>query len=383
MAAPTGTKFPYDYSYQRRSTEGIVEEVRKAEPTWLSVARGDNSSISQPTHIYYDLMTQMDSCLINNGGGYNAGTSTFTTDGETAYFSAGDVIAFSDYNYEQLVVTSHSGHSLVTTTTSANAHADDAKIILVGKAIASGSTRQTILTVNEGTPRTTYSEIIRVDCSVPGSLLKAGNESFNTMTMDEALRQAYIRYNREMSLKMLFSSPVVESAGVARKTAGLLYWATNSSNAIKVSGSGAALTETMLNDLNAGAYDYGADLDVYICNVATARKISKFNTAQSNMFVYVGQDSDLAGIRGASRFTGDLPGAGMKTIVIERNMPAGLLVGTTSSAIRIRPLNDRTTMDWDSTAPDYDGICRTILGEYALQLENPLYYHGCVYYFTT
>jgi hypothetical protein len=140
----------------------------------------------------------------------------------------------------------------------------------------------------------------------------------------------------------------------------------------------------MINDqIEAIVNKSGEDPDVIVCSAQTARKIAKMNTATTNQLVFINAGDSLGGgVRQVSAFSGDLAGTGVKKLLVEPNMADTNLLILNSDYLELCPLNDRSFVDYDSTTAGFDGIERTIIGEYGTKIMNPYHVHGMVYDFT-
>lgn len=376
------TQYTYSFSYQRRDFTPQLRLLMERQPRITSLFRM-GEAVTNNTFYYYDQIDQPVTATINHGGGYAAGTSSFVVDGEVGTLSAGDLITFKDSSYEVLTVDSYTAgtHTLVTTGNSAYDHANDVVILRVSTPRQQG-TSASASNIETGTQRTNYTQIFRRDIKVAGSKLMIYDEDHNDSIMERGAVEQFNKIYRDLAMTLIYGTPLVSSSGVAGKTAGLLYWLTQSS-AMKYDKSAAALTAAHINDAVEDVVNKGSSPDYIVCNTATARKISAFNTSTTNSMVVISSDSNVGGgVRAVTQFTGDLPGEGLKAILVEPNIPNGVLMILSSEYLELCPLNDRSFSDYDSTDNDFDGAQRTILGEYGTKIHNPYYSHALIYNFT-
>ena len=377
--------YSYTYSDKIRDFTPILADLQERIPSITSMFRV-GSPVKDTVFYYYDFLEQPVSAQINNGAGYPIGTNTFVVDNEIGTFAAGDRIYFKDSTHDPLIVQSYTAgtHTLVTTANSAAAHSDDCVILRTATPKDQGTELDvsTAGGLDQGTKRTNYTQIFRQDVAITGSSLSIGLEETNDAVIDRAVAQKFLKLYRDLATTLIYGVPVAAAAGVNGNTAGLLYWCRQGS--MLSDKSAAALTATMVNDAIEQVFlKSGIDPDVIVCSSATARKVSAFNTATTNNMVIISETSDIGGgIRAATRFTGDLAGTGTKKILVEPNMPDSQLIIGVSSMWELDPLADRTLKDSDTTPKGYDGVARSIIGEYGTKIFNPLYCNYLVYNYT-
>lgn len=377
-------EYTYSSSSLIRDFSPIIETYKVKKPGATSIFKTQGvDPIDNTTFTYYDDIEQPVSAAINNGGGYNAGTSTFTVDSDVGDFAAGDVVTFLDSSYETLVVKSWNGStSLVTTTNSAYAHADNVVIMRVGTPTAQGSgylVAGNDITMRQGTPRTNYTSIIRYDVPIAASRLRIGDEAYNETVVQRGVMQMWEKAWRELNARLLFDKPVAAADGVIGRSAGIMHWLT-ASDAIKTDLSAAALTVKAIDDLNERILLKGGDANILMGNTQTSRMVSKLKSAITNNIVFITQDSEIAGNRAVSTFTPDIIGSGNKAFIPEQNLPDGVLLLMTQDELEL--VYYETLMESDTTPAGFHGVRRTLVGEIGTRIRNPNYAHGLLYNFT-
>lgn len=374
------TQYSYSFSNQRRDFTPVYKLLAERSPTVLSLFK-IGKPVENTTFSYYDYIESPVTCQLAQQEA--AGQTVLTCDTFVGEFAAGDTIIFKDGNYEERTVESCNNTDTLTVSAALSyTHEDNCVILRTGTPKVQGSTASAE-DIGQGTARTNYTTILRKDIKVAGSKLKIGDEDFNDDAITRGVNQKFRALYRDLATKVLYGDPLVASAGVAGKTASLHYWLSQSS-ALKEDESAADLTAKMINDMIETINNKsGEDPDAIVCSAQTARKIAKMNTATTNAMVIISADTiEGGGVRQVTAFSGDLTGTGVKKILVDPNMADTNLLILNTEYLELCPLNDRAFYEWDSTTAGFDGVERSILGEYGTKIWNPYHVHGMVYDFT-
>ena len=372
------TQYSYSFSNLQRDFKPVMKMFQERYPSALSLFT-QREPVNNVTYYHYDDLEQPVSCKINNGAGYSSSDTELAVDNVVGTFAAGDKVIFKDANYEVCTVVSYSAPTLTVSALTAS-HADNVTILRVGTPKVQGSTASAS-DIREGTARTNYTQIFRYDINVAGSRLDINAEDYNDNIIQRGVMQGMRALYRDMATTAVFGTPVAASSGVAGQTTGLEYWLTQA-DAINTDEQAAKLTAKMINDEIENAYLKGGNPRVLQCSSQTARKIASFNTSTTNAMVFIDPNDAVAGAnRKVSSFSGDLVGTSDLKVLVEPNMSDYVLHILDPDYLSLRPLNGRTLTDYDSTTAGFDGVERTIIGEYAIEIANPYYAHARIYNF--
>ena len=214
------------------------------------------------------------------------------------------------------------------------------------------------------------------------STMQFGNTNDLTFQVQERIRQLAIQLN-----KMLMRGVKMEiGTGKDKRsfTGGLGYFL-DQDGAISVSNSGAALTLTKINDLQADIRSRGGFADTIVIGINDARKLQelvneKYKSARLGDFL-----SDQGGL---VRLPSDIPQiGGAAQIVIDTHMKDGELLLVNSQRLRIVPMAQGNAADsgaWrtmDATQPAQDGQKVRIIGDFAMEIRDSKTHFARLYNF--
>ena len=153
---------------------------------------------------------------------------------------------------------------------------------------------------------------------------------------------------------------------------GWLRYLQTATNKIEVDGASAALSSTKLNELFEKVRSEGGSASTIVAHPVQAKRFSAMNQQNNNPVVV---RSDTVAGNYVRNFVSDF--GDMGSIVYSYQMPKDQVALLDSSQIRLRPMDGRAFTDAPAVV-DYDGIKRTIRGEYSLEIKNVGTDHGYI-----
>ncbi|MBP5531685.1 MAG: DUF5309 family protein, partial [Lentisphaeria bacterium] len=179
-------------------------------------------------------------------------------------------------------------------------------------------------------------------------------------------RQTILRladFSRDLNLQALRGIPVQPTESVNGAAGGLFYFGTLDGG-LSVDAGSLAFDSFVVNDGAQAIAAEGGNPQVIICSIGQARVLS----ADMNDKVTVVRQDPQRGTFVAN-VVNDVTGAGMQ-IFADKAMPddQGFIVDP--DGFGIVPLKGRAVWDEDTTPKGFDGIRRTIMGEYTFEFKN-------------
>jgi hypothetical protein len=134
-------------------------------------------------------------------------------------------------------------------------------------------------------------------------------------------------------------------------------WFLEEATGNSVDASGAAITQTIINNAFEVANGNGAtNVSLILCNPVQARKISAFNTSGNNPVM---QRTDTTTGSYVTTFVSDQ--GNVATIVADRNFAKDKIALLDPSKVALVPLQNRQFQDKDATTPGADYVARRII----------------------
>lgn len=375
------TMYSYSFSDKVRDLTPILRIMQEKAPGAFALFSIEGTCKSK--HEWYDATDAPIETTLASAA--TAGTNTISV-ASASGMVAGDVLGFDDSTYERVTIASISGTTITLTGNLANNHSSGIRVLMISHPIVEGSSANPE-DYDQATLLYNYTEIFRKDAKLARSIIGKVLEENRDNIIDAVVKQKTVELWRQLNNAVIWGTrreSTGQTSTTCGKLGGLMYWLYDDTNAIKSSCSGSALTETMVNDFLRTIRSKGGDPDTILCNVQTAQKFGSFNTATSNAQVVIEQKTDVAGVQmPTSVFMGSIPGMKIKRLYIDEAMPDTMLFALEKSKLKLIPHeNDGAIHDYDTTPSDFDGVQRTIIGEYTVEIQNPYNSHGCLYNFT-
>ena len=207
-----------------------------------------------------------------------------------------------------------------------------------------------------------YTQIFRKDIVLSGSALAIATYGIeNSIQRQTILRLA--DFSRDLNLQALRGIPVQPSASANGAAGGLFYYGTLDGG-LSVDAGSLAFDSFVVNDGAQAIAAEGGNPQVIICSIGQARVLS----ADMNDKVTVVRQDPQRGTFVAN-VVNDVTGAGMQ-IFADKAMPDDQAFIVDPDGFGIVPLKGRAVWDEDTTPKGFDGIRRTIMGEYTFEFKN-------------
>ena len=207
-----------------------------------------------------------------------------------------------------------------------------------------------------------YTQIFRKDIVLSGSALAIATYGIeNSIQRQTILRLA--DFSRDLNLQALRGIPVQPTASVNGAAGGLFYFGTLDGG-LSVDAGSLAFDSFVVNDGAQAIAAEGGNPQVIICSIGQARVLS----ADMNDKVTVVRQDPQRGTFVAN-VVNDVTGAGMQ-IFADKAMPDDQAFIVDPDGFGIVPLKGRAVWDEDTTPKGFDGIRRTIMGEYTFEFKN-------------
>ncbi|RLC65507.1 MAG: hypothetical protein DRI01_00675 [Chloroflexi bacterium] len=374
------TTYSYDLQNTIRDLSEAFEVIKKQKPTILSLIKTGKPA----THYKHEWLNEVLEPVADALNGAIADTDTSAVVDDSTKFKVGDIITFNDANYELCKITAinTSSHTLTITRgyagTTAAAHADNTEVRLVSRPKTEGTTADPD-SIHQPTVLYNYTQIFRQDAKITRTASKIKQYGINNL-VNKAVSDMLTKIYWELVGAVIYSGRYANTSdsSVPRTMGGLLWWLSQS-GAIKSDAGGATLTSALLNNLIAEIADAGGHPDTILCGVKQARAISKLNAdASSNIVRMIDMNTRVTGSF-VTQFQSEIPNFPIANIVVDMNMPDDKILLIDSTKLALVPLEGSAMKDFDSTPPGFDGIVRSVLGEYTLEIRNPNEAHGMLY----
>ena len=207
-----------------------------------------------------------------------------------------------------------------------------------------------------------YTQIFRKDIVLSGSALAIATYGIeNSIQRQTLLRLA--DFSRDLNLQALRGIPVQPSASANGAAGGLFYYGTLDGG-LSVDAGSLAFDSFVVNDGAQAIAAEGGNPQVIICSIGQARVLS----ADMNDKVTVVRQDPQRGTFVAN-VVNDVTGAGMQ-IFADKAMPDDQAFIVDPDGFGLVALKGRAVWDEDTTPKGFDGIRRTILGEYTFEFKN-------------
>ena len=207
-----------------------------------------------------------------------------------------------------------------------------------------------------------YTQIFRKDIVLSGSALAIATYGIeNSIQRQTILRLA--DFSRDLNLQALRGIPVQPSASANGAAGGLFYYGTLDGG-LSVDAGSLAFDSFVVNDGAQAIAAEGGNPQVIICSIGQARVLS----ADMNDKVTVVRQDPQRGTFVAN-VVNDVTGAGMQ-IFADKAMPDDQAFIVDPDGFGLVALKGRAVWDEDTTPKGFDGIRRTIIGEYTFEFKN-------------
>ena len=207
-----------------------------------------------------------------------------------------------------------------------------------------------------------YTQIFRKDIVLSGSALAIATYGIeNSIQRQTILRLA--DFARDLNLQALRGIPVQPTASVNGAAGGLFYFGTLDGG-LSVDAGSLAFDSFVVNDGAQAIAAEGGNPQVIICSIGQARVLS----ADMNDKITVVREDRQRGTFVAN-VVNDVTGA-MMQIFADKAMPDDQAFIVDPDGFGIAALRGRSVWDEDTTPRGFDGIRRTIMGEYTFEFKN-------------
>lgn len=207
-----------------------------------------------------------------------------------------------------------------------------------------------------------YTQIFRKDIVLSGSSLAIATYGIeNSIQRQTVLRLA--DFARDLNLQALRGIPVQPTASVNGAAGGLFYFGTQDGG-LSVDAGSLAFDSFIVNDGAQAIAAEGGNPQVIICSIGQARVLS----ADMNDKITVVREDRQRGTFVAN-VVNDVTGA-MMQIFADKAMPDDQAFIVDPDGFGIAALRGRSVWDEDTTPKGFDGIRRTIMGEYTFEFKN-------------
>ena len=207
-----------------------------------------------------------------------------------------------------------------------------------------------------------YTQIFRKDIVLSGTALAIGTYGIeNSIQHQTALRLG--DFARDLNLQALRGIPVQPSASANGAAGGLFYFGTQDGG-LSVDAGNLAFDSFVVNDGAQAVAAEGGNPQVIICSIGQARVLS---ADMNDKITVVRQDTQRGTF--VANVVNDVTGA-MMQIFADKQMPDDQAFIVDPAGFGLVALKGRAVWDEDTTPKGFDGIRRTILGEYTFEFKN-------------
>lgn len=211
-----------------------------------------------------------------------------------------------------------------------------------------------------------YTEILRGDVELTNTALAIrayGNEN----QMPYQLKRALIAITRQMNNIALFGSRTTSDPTSSNPSrCGGLYFFGTQSGGLGIDASSAACSLKLLNDAAQSILDAGGNPDTILCGPGQARVISQLMRSQ----IHIDPNDSTRGVyanKVVSESTGQLMNVFIEPSLSGLDTDVWVL---DSSSLGLVYLRGRQIHSEPATAPGYDGLKFSIIGEFTLEFKN-------------
>ena len=209
-----------------------------------------------------------------------------------------------------------------------------------------------------------YTQIFRYDVQLSGTAIAIDTYGIeNNIQYQTNLRLG--DFVRDLNSMALYGVPVQATVSANGAAGGLFYFGTQDGG-LYVDASGTAFDSFLVNDAAQAVAGQGGNPTVIICGIGQARVLS----ADMRNHVTIVRGDETRGTFVAN-VVNDVTGGNI-LIFADKGIPDTQAFVVDPSGFGLVPLNGRSVSDKDSTPDGYDGIRRTIIGEYTLEFKNAL-----------
>lgn len=259
------------------------------------------------------------------------------------------------------IIASIAGNEITVTklvSTMADVPAASTTYKVYGANVVSGSTTGEAVAW-QGQTRLNYTQIFRKDASLTGTAIATSTYD-NSNNMNTQVTAAMELIQADLNFAVWHGRKLLGGAGIASAMGGIYEFCT-----ANIENAGAtALTIAMINKVIGKIVKAGGKPNTIVMGRDLAPAISELYKDQ----VIIGEDSNVRGL-----YVNKIKDAfgNILDVVYDDECPAGHIWIMDISKLKLSPVVGRTFKDEDSTAPGFDGLSRTIIGEYTLEVYNP------------
>jgi hypothetical protein len=211
----------------------------------------------------------------------------------------------------------------------------------------------------QGNIRTNNTQIFRKDASITGTAIST-NTYDNANNMNTQVLHAMELLQNDLNFAIWHGRKSLGSNGVASTMGGIYEFCTG----IKVDAEGAALSVELINELVKKIVKAGGKPNTIVIARDLAPALSELYKNQ----VIIGEDSNVRGM-----YVNKIKDAfgNILEVIYDDEVPVNDLWVLDITKIKLSPMQGRSFVDKDSTAAGFDGLSRTIIGEYTVEIYNP------------
>ena len=215
-----------------------------------------------------------------------------------------------------------------------------------------------------------YTQIFRKEVEMSGTAIKTRTYDLAN-SIDNQVNLRMVDFARDLNSTALFGIPVQPSNAANGAAGGLFYFGTQVGG-IAVDANGTAFDSFLVNEAAQAISGQGGIPSTIICGIGQARVLS---ADMHNKLTIVQQDRE----RGAyvANVVNDVNGSLIR-IFAEPLIPDTMAFVVDPSGFGLVPMQDRAVWDEDTTPNGFDGIRRTLLGEYTFEFKNALQRIGII-----
>lgn len=207
-----------------------------------------------------------------------------------------------------------------------------------------------------------YTQIIRKDIVLSGTAIAIATYGIeNSIQRQTSLR--LVDFARDLNLQALRGIPVQPTGSVKGAAGGLLYYGTQTGG-LSVDAGALAFDSFVVNDGAQAVSAEGGNPTVIICGIGQARVLS---ADMNDRVTIVRQDTQRGTF--VANVVNDVTGT-MMQIFADKEMPDDQAFIVDTAGFGLVALRGRAVSDRDTTPEGFDGIRRTILGEYTFEFKN-------------